>query len=78
MKCPRCLAFNNSKVLDSRPKENNIYRRRKCLECGQRWTTFELSFKEIRDFYEDIIHDLKDSIVKMERFLQHHPYKEKE
>ncbi len=42
MKCPYC-AHVDSKVIDSRVnKENTITRRRRsCLECGQRFTTYE-------------------------------------
>ena len=43
MKCPVC---NNPdlKVIDSRPIEegNSIRRRRECLQCGKRFTTFEM------------------------------------
>lgn len=43
MKCPVC-GFSESKVIDSRPIEegNSIRRRRECLSCGQRFTTFEV------------------------------------
>ncbi|MBR0575557.1 transcriptional repressor NrdR [Proteiniclasticum sp. BAD-10] len=42
MKCPFC-AFPESKVIDSRAIEDNsaIRRRRECLSCGKRYTTFE-------------------------------------
>ena len=42
MKCPYC-AFAESKVIDSRPTEenNSIRRRRECLKCGKRFTTYE-------------------------------------
>ena len=42
MQCPNC-ASTNLKVIDSRPAENNtsIRRRRECLDCGARFTTFE-------------------------------------
>lgn len=42
MRCPSC-GFTESKVVDSRPSEDNvsIRRRRECLECGQRFTTYE-------------------------------------
>jgi transcriptional repressor NrdR len=42
MRCPHCGA-NDSQVKDSRPTEDNtaIRRRRYCLECGGRFTTFE-------------------------------------
>ena len=42
MKCPFC-AFDESKVIDSRPADdgNRIRRRRECIKCGKRFTTFE-------------------------------------
>ena len=42
MKCPSCGYFD-SKVIDSRPSADgsNIRRRRECLECQHRFTTFE-------------------------------------
>ncbi|MFD2211125.1 transcriptional regulator NrdR [Virgibacillus halophilus] len=42
MKCPDCQS-KNTKVLDSRPVDENkaIRRRRECEDCGFRFTTFE-------------------------------------
>ena len=42
MKCPVC-GHSESKVLDSRPTNegNSIRRRRECLSCHKRFTTFE-------------------------------------
>ena len=42
MKCPAC-GYIDSKVIDSRPSAdgNSIRRRRECLECQKRFTTFE-------------------------------------
>ena len=42
MKCPFC-GYNESKVVDSRPAEegSSIRRRRECLSCGKRFTTYE-------------------------------------
>ena len=42
MKCPYC-GFLESKVVDSRPAEENssIRRRRECLSCSRRFTTYE-------------------------------------
>ncbi len=41
MKCPRC-GFSDSKVVDSRPTEGTgIRRRRECLQCKNRFTTYE-------------------------------------
>ena len=43
MKCPFC-GFTESKVIDSRPAEEftTIRRRRECLECSRRFTTYEI------------------------------------
>ena len=42
MKCPYCGA-QDTKVIDSRPAEDNsaIRRRRQCEQCGKRFTTYE-------------------------------------
>ena len=43
MKCPACGA-RESRVLDSRPQDDDssIKRRRECVSCGRRFTTYEL------------------------------------
>ena len=43
MKCPYC-AYDESKVIDSRPTDEGekIRRRRECLKCGKRFTTYEM------------------------------------
>lgn len=43
MKCIYC-GYTESKVLDSRPADegNSIRRRRECLKCGKRFTTYEM------------------------------------
>jgi transcriptional repressor NrdR len=43
MKCPYC-AYTESKVIDSRPTDEGerIRRRRECLKCGKRFTTYEI------------------------------------
>ena len=43
MKCPFC-GFADSKVIDSRPADDGttIRRRRECLECQKRFTTYEV------------------------------------
>ena len=42
MKCPFC-GFSESKVIDSRPADEgaSIRRRRECLSCAKRFTTYE-------------------------------------
>ncbi len=51
MKCPSCGYFD-SKVIDSRPVEenNSIRRRRECLGCHLRFTTYE-----IIDVYQPVV-----------------------
>ncbi len=43
MRCPYCN-YSESKVIDSRPAEEGttIRRRRECLSCGKRFTTYEI------------------------------------
>ena len=43
MKCPFC-GYTDSKVIDSRPAEEGatIRRRRECLACSKRFTTYEI------------------------------------
>lgn len=43
MKCPYC-SYEESKVIDSRPTDEGqrIRRRRECLQCAKRFTTYEI------------------------------------
>ena len=43
MRCPFC-GYEESKVIDSRPTDENerIRRRRECLRCSKRFTTYEV------------------------------------
>lgn len=43
MKCPFC-GYEESKVIDSRPADDGerIRRRRECIKCGKRFTTYEI------------------------------------
>lgn len=42
MRCPTC-GFADSRVIDSRPtEEGSIRRRRECLSCKRRFTTYEI------------------------------------
>ena len=56
MKCPFC-GYAESKVIDSRPTDENerIRRRRECMQCGKRFTTYE------------IIEDVPISVVKKDK-----------
>ena len=40
MRCPFC-GHNDTKVTDSREADDGIRRRRECLDCGRRFTTYE-------------------------------------
>jgi len=42
MKCPYC-SYGETKVIDSRESENGSFvrRRRECIKCGKRFTTYE-------------------------------------
>lgn len=40
MLCPYC-GFHDSKVIDSRDVDNTVRRRRQCLSCSARFTTYE-------------------------------------
>lgn len=46
IRCPSCGEADN-KVYNTRPIQDQyvVWRRRRCLECGNRWTTEEVSKK---------------------------------
>jgi transcriptional repressor NrdR len=48
MKCPHC-SHEESRVTNKRESPNGIRRRRECLKCKKRFTTYEKT--EIGDFY---------------------------
>lgn len=48
--CPAC--GGRSSVIDSRPHESSIRRRRECKKCGQRWSTTEVPYFDM----EDMVH----------------------
>ena len=56
MRCPSC-AFRDSAIYDSRPIRDaidGVWRRRRCLGCDHRWTTYERNTVEI---HEDVTLD---------------------
>lgn len=58
MKCPKC-GREEGKVLDSRPfQENMIRRRRVCERCNHRWSTVEFSMGMLV-FYQNEIEKVK-------------------
>ena len=65
-KCPRCGSLNIM-VLESRPREDFYFRRRKCNACGYRFSTAEISMDEYNDYvnkvnnYEQIMSKFKET-----------------
>ena len=43
MTCPNC--GGNTKVIDSRPQEDSVYRRRECMVCKKRFSTTEIDLE---------------------------------
>src|SRR4051812_15305860 len=62
MRCPKC-GFREDKVIDSRPSRDgsSIRRRRVCLQCGFRFTTYEeIERSDIRVVKRDRTHEIFD------------------
>lgn len=51
MNCPKC-GSDQVNVIDSRPKEGTVARRRKCLVCGYRYSTVEVDVSEYKSLKE--------------------------
>lgn len=51
MKCPFC-GYEDTKVIDSRPSEDKKRRRRECVKCGRRFTTYEVVEKPLLMVYK--------------------------
>jgi transcriptional repressor NrdR len=49
MQCLKCKS-HESYVIDSRPREATVYRRRRCEECGYRWSTTEVPQDQYEKF----------------------------
>jgi transcriptional regulator NrdR family protein len=49
--CPRCSAVRNY-VKDSRPNHFGVRRRRVCMTCKYRWTTYEVPAEECDDVFK--------------------------
>lgn len=60
--CPFC-GSGQIAVVDSRPRGNTIWRRRKCLECEKKYTTYEV----LSDTYTNILEmlSLVDNLEKI-------------
>lgn len=46
MSCPDC-GHRISKITDKRNLPDRIRRRRECLQCGHRWTTYEAELADV-------------------------------
>ena len=66
MKCPRCGSVNNY-VIDTRESDDQIRRRRSCGDCGNRFTSYEITQERMQQIngelgkyrlIGEIIHDL--------------------
>ena len=44
MNCPKCGSYQVG-VIDTKPKPSGIRRRRKCQDCGYRFTTMEVNME---------------------------------
>lgn len=60
MKCPKCGNLDD-RVVNNRHKKSHrvVRRRRECLECHHRWTTYEFDADDL----SKIIHDQSDPLV---------------
>jgi transcriptional regulator NrdR family protein len=67
--CPACHHSENT-VIDSRDRQdgNVIRRRRRCDQCGQKWTTYEGIFT-VLEMKSQMIQD-KDLLVAIEKLSQ--------
>ena len=52
--CPECGSNAGSRVIDSRPfTAGRVRRRRVCMECRGRWTTYEITEGDLADLEAD-------------------------
>lgn len=53
MNCPQCLG--DTKVTDSRDANLGVRRRRECLECAHRFSTYEIESSDLEEIKELIL-----------------------
>jgi transcriptional regulator NrdR family protein len=55
MRCPECGSMEKNKVCNTRTNIDQTItkRRRECLTCGHRWTTYEMDAAEIKNLSND-------------------------
>ena len=52
MTCPYC-GCGYTKIVDSRKREDSVFRRRECMECGNRFNTMEIDY-DLYKHYEKL------------------------
>lgn len=62
MKCLNCGA-DSSYIIDSRPYNDFIKRRRKCSICGHRWNTFEIQQRYCNNIVCDLIEKINSQEI---------------
>ncbi|MDD2444994.1 MAG: transcriptional regulator NrdR [Candidatus Nanoarchaeia archaeon] len=80
MECPYCQS-NDTKVTDKRDNEAVTRRRRECLKCGKRFTTYErveLDLSVIKKDGRRVPFDRDRVYVSVEKNLQKRPFTTKE
>lgn len=53
MRCPYCK-IGDSEVIDSKPKGNDVRRRRRCLRCNKIFITMERVKDETKGIFEPV------------------------
>lgn len=64
--CPDCSATDGSDVIDSRHEGRYRRRRRRCLKCRGRWTTYEVPAAELRRLRRES-RELRGALALLER-----------
>lgn len=60
MTCPNC--GGNTKVIDSRPQEDSVYRRRECLVCKERFSTTEIDMQMYEKMAKDTLSEIQAKV----------------
>lgn len=60
MTCPSC--GGNTKVIDSRPQEDSVYRRRECLVCKERFSTTEIDMQMYEKLAKDTLIEIQEKV----------------
>lgn len=57
MTCPYC--GGDTKVIDSRPSEDSVHRRRECLVCKERFSTTEIDMQMYEKLAKDTLSEIQ-------------------